>query len=90
MPSLTAAVCHKPYSLLTTNFYLKSYANDTNLISQDKSLTENELMEIRIDVQLISFFKTLTKLIKFIFKKHQKRLNEGAFKLSNVQPTASG
>ena len=75
--------------LTSENFHYILFADDTNLISQDESLTENEFMKIQDWCTANKLVLNLDKTHQIIFKNHQKRLDEGAFQLSNVQPTAN-
>ena len=74
-------------SKIKNNIFYRRH--DTNLISQDKSLTENELMKIQDWCTANKHLLNLDKTHQIIFKNHQKRLDEGAFQLSNVQLTAN-
>ena len=74
-------------SKIKNNIFYRRH--DTNLISQDKSLTENVFMKIQDWCTASNHLLNLDKTHQIIFKNHQKRPDEGAFQLANVQVTAN-
>ena len=71
--------------LTSENFHYILFADDTYLISKDESVTENEFMKIQDWCTANKLLLNLDKTHQIIFKNHQKRLDEGAFQLSNCK-----